>query len=64
MKKQGYAVTRSKTSKRLFTVKKNNKAYKFKCLGGGRIEHNHKGNLCFIYGYSQSFGRVDHKIAQ
>ncbi len=38
--------------------------FKFKCLGGGRIQHNHKGNKCFIYGYSKSFGRVDHKIAQ
>ena len=64
MKKLGYAVTRSKISKRLFTAKKKNKTYKFKCLGGGRIEHNYKGHKCFIYGYSQSFGRVDHKIAQ
>lgn len=57
-------MTRSKTSERLFTAKKSNKTYKFKCLGGGRIEHNYKGHKCFIYGYSQSFGRIDHKIAQ
>ncbi len=57
-------MTRNKTTERLFTAKKNNKIYKFKCLGGGRIEHNYKGHKCFIYGYSQSFGKIDHKLAQ
>lgn len=32
--------------------------------GGGRIEHNYQGKLCSIYGYSQSYGYVDHKIAR
>jgi hypothetical protein len=36
---------------------------KVKCLGGGRIQHNQGGEKCHIYGYSKSFGRVDHKIA-
>ena len=32
--------------------------------GGGRIEHNYEGNKCSIYGYSKSYGHVDHKIAR
>lgn len=36
----------------------------FTCPGGGRIEHNYKGNKCFVYGYSKSYGRVDHSLAQ
>jgi hypothetical protein len=34
------------------------------CPGGGRIEHNYEGNKCWIYGYSQSYGYVDHSEAQ
>ena len=37
---------------------------KFTCPGGGRIEHNYDGKKCFIYGYSQSYGSVEHTIAQ
>ena len=36
----------------------------FVCVGGGRIEHNIEGKLCSIYGYSQSYGKIDHRIAQ
>ena len=36
----------------------------FVCPGGGRIEHNHNGKKCSIYGYSKTFGHVDHKIAK
>ena len=36
----------------------------FTCEGGGRIEHNYKGEKCSIYGYSQSYGNVDHNIAK
>lgn len=34
--------------------------YEFVCPGGGRIEHNYEGNKCSIYGYSQSYGYIDH----
>ena len=37
LRKQGYKVTRSKTSEGLFTAKTDTKTYTFKCLGGGRI---------------------------
>ena len=36
----------------------------FVCPGGGRIEHNYQGIKCSIYGYSQSYGYVDHHEAQ
>lgn len=36
----------------------------FVCPGGGRIEHNYNGKKCSIYGYSKTFGYVDHKIAK
>lgn len=40
-----------------------NRSVTFKCPGGGRIEHEYKGNKCSIYGYSKTYGHVDHKIA-
>ena len=48
----------------VFEATKNGVKCEFKCPGGGRIEHNYNGHKCFVYGYSKSFGRVDHKIAQ
>lgn len=34
------------------------------CVGGGRIRHDPNEKAILIYGYSQGFGRADHKIAQ
>ncbi len=47
-----------------FEAIKGNIRIVFKCPGGGRIEHKYNNNKCFIYGYSKSYGRVDHTIAQ
>ena len=32
--------------------------------GGGRINHNPSKNQIEIYGYSNSFGKADHKTTQ
>jgi len=47
-----------------FNAEKDGCQFKFTCPGGGRIEHNYKGKKCHIYGYSQSYGSVDHNIAK
>uniref|UniRef100_A0A915D904 Sex-regulated protein janus-B n=1 Tax=Ditylenchus dipsaci TaxID=166011 RepID=A0A915D904_9BILA len=36
---------------------------KFKCLGGGRINHEPAKKNILVYGYSQGFGRADHQKA-
>ena len=46
------------------TGKRGNKTIEFVCLGGGRIEHNYKGAKMSIYGYSKTYGHVDHTIAK
>lgn len=48
----------------MITAKLGQDTYLFRCPGGGRIEHNVAGKKCSIYGYSQSYGYVDHKEAQ
>lgn len=42
----------------------NGEKVEFECLGGGRIEHKKNDKKCSVYGYSKTFGHVDHKIAQ
>lgn len=32
------------------------------CVGGGRIKHTPQEKKLFVYGYSQGFGKADHKI--
>mmetsp|Transcript_62908 Transcript_62908/g.73197 ORF Transcript_62908/g.73197 Transcript_62908/m.73197 type:complete len:155 (+) Transcript_62908:45-509(+) len=36
---------------------------KFKCPGGGRIQHSPTEKKIFVYGYSQSYGQPDHSVA-
>ena len=43
--------------------KSNGKQYRFVCPGGGRIELIN-GKKLSIYGYSKTYGHVDHSIAQ
>uniref|UniRef100_A0A1B6CYR7 Sex-regulated protein janus-A n=2 Tax=Clastoptera arizonana TaxID=38151 RepID=A0A1B6CYR7_9HEMI len=33
------------------------------CTGGGRIDHNATAKKILVYGYSQGYGKADHKIA-
>ena len=33
------------------------------CIGGGRILHEPEKKQLFVYGYSQGFGRADHKLS-
>lgn len=46
------------------TAVKDGSTLEFVCIGGGRIEHQYGGNICEIYGYSQSYGKIDHEIAR
>lgn len=64
VKKKGFEIKNKKVDSGTFVASKANIKISFKCPGGGRIEHNYNGNKCFVYGYSKSYGRVDHKIAQ
>ena len=34
--------------------------FEYACPGGGRIKHTPETKTLFIYGYSKTFGRVDH----
>lgn len=34
------------------------------CLGGGRINHQPAEKKILVYGYSQGFGKADHKITK
>jgi len=36
----------------------------FECPGGGRIDHKPESKTIHVYGYSQSFGQGDHKLAK
>ncbi|XP_033229133.1 sex-regulated protein janus-A-like [Belonocnema kinseyi] len=36
---------------------------KSKCLGGGRINHDAENKTIKVYGYSQGFGKADHKVS-
>ena len=49
---------------RKIKAKKDDASVTFTCEGGGRIEHQYQGEKCSIYGYSQSYGHVDHNIAK
>ena len=60
----GFEVGKKNASEGRFEASKGGYKIRFKCLGGGRIEHNYEGKKCFIYGYSQSYGSVQHLIAQ
>ncbi|XP_012214646.1 sex-regulated protein janus-A-like [Linepithema humile] len=33
------------------------------CVGGGRIEHNFDRKTIKVYGYSQGFGKADHRVS-
>jgi hypothetical protein len=39
------------------------RAYVATCLGGGRAVHSPEKKTLHIYGYSKTYGRVDHGIA-
>lgn len=62
LKNLGYSLI--KLNGKEITAKKGKDSYKFICEGGGRIEHNYNGTKCSIYGYSKTYGKVDHKKAQ
>lgn len=64
IKKKGFTVKKSNVDSGLFEANKGEETFNFRCRGGGRIEHNYNGKKCHIYGYSQSYGQVDHTIAQ
>lgn len=36
---------------------------RWKCIGGGRIQHDPVAKTLFVYGYSVSYGRCDHTVA-
>jgi phosphohistidine phosphatase len=36
-------------------------AVEFKCKGGGRIAHSDTEGKILVYGYSQQYGRCEHK---
>ena len=38
--------------------------FEYACPGGGRIKHTPETKTLFVYGYSKTFGRVDHSITQ
>ena len=40
-----------------------NKQIEVECVGGGRILHEPEKKEILVYGYSQGFGRADHKIS-
>lgn len=46
------------------TASRGDMTFEFVCVGGGRIEHQYEGKVCSIYGYSQSYGPIDHSFAQ
>lgn len=63
VKAQGFVIKKKNLDNGNFTVEGKDSKINFSCPGGGRIEHNQNGKKCFIYGYSKSFGRVEHSIA-
>ncbi|CEF70530.1 14 kDa phosphohistidine phosphatase [Strongyloides ratti] len=41
---------------------KETKDSKFKCVGGGRINHDNDNKKILVYGYSVGYGKADHQI--
>ena len=64
VKGKGFDIKKKNIDGGKFEAKKGDTEVKFQCPGGGRIEHNYEGKKCHIYGYSKSYGHVDHSIAQ
>jgi hypothetical protein len=64
VKSKGFVIKKKNLNRGDFTAEHGQMKVNFKCPGGGRIEHNYEGKKCHIYGYSKSFGKVDHTIAQ
>uniref|UniRef100_A0A0N5A2X2 Sex-regulated protein janus-B n=1 Tax=Parastrongyloides trichosuri TaxID=131310 RepID=A0A0N5A2X2_PARTI len=42
---------------------KETKDAKFKCVGGGRINHDSENKSILVYGYSVGYGKADHQIS-
>uniref|UniRef100_A0A0K0EEC1 Sex-regulated protein janus-B n=1 Tax=Strongyloides stercoralis TaxID=6248 RepID=A0A0K0EEC1_STRER len=42
---------------------KETKDAKFKCVGGGRINHDKDNKNILVYGYSVGYGKADHQIS-
>ncbi|XP_032674999.1 14 kDa phosphohistidine phosphatase-like [Odontomachus brunneus] len=42
---------------------KKHSGLKANCVGGGRIEHHPDDKLIKVYGYSQGFGKADHRVS-
>ncbi|XP_076627773.1 14 kDa phosphohistidine phosphatase isoform X2 [Colletes latitarsis] len=40
-----------------------NRSLQAECLGGGRIVHDPDEKTLNVYGYSQGFGKADHKVS-
>ena len=39
-----------------------NKKINTKCIGGGRINHDKENKKILVYGYSNAYGRCEHKL--